>query len=137
MMRIVTGAAVATWVMARFGLPEKEKSESIGLMRDGEIVAGVVFWNFNGFDIEATVASIPGGNRTRLVRAVGEYCFDQLKCTRISVTTADANTAELAFRMGGVLEGVKADYNGPGTQGFCIGILKNAWRFGRVSATTT
>lgn len=131
---IVSGQTVSDWVSAKLDVPPYEKAEAIGIMSEGRIVAGVVFWNYNGHDVEVSVAKEPNALVHRLLKSVGDYVWRQLNCARISVTTQDAKIAELAFRLGGVLEGIKRDCYGEGRNGYSIGILRNAWRFSHGNA---
>lgn len=129
---IVTGDGVAQFVAERVG---KERFyppfTTLGIERDGVIVAGVVFNSFqNGVDIAATVAGEPGAFTRGFIETVGLYVFGQLGCLRISITTEQPKVIAIARRLGGTVEGVKRDAFGAGRDGTMIGILKRDWRYG-------
>ena len=97
---IVTGQAVVGWVAAKtneygnFGA-----SVGIGWMRGGEIVAGVVFSDYNGVNIQMHVAS--DGSRQWMVREYLWTCFDypfnQAKVKRITTCVGEGNTVARHF----------------------------------------
>lgn len=71
---IETGERIVHWVAERtearagFGV-----AQGIGWVRDGEILAGVVYCNFNGANIDMHVAAVPG--RRWLTREYLWFCF--------------------------------------------------------------
>jgi RimJ/RimL family protein N-acetyltransferase len=72
---------------------------AIGLERDGELIAGVVYDTYTGPSIAMHVAAIPG--RRWMVReflcAVFRYPFLQLGCDRITGPVASFNADALKF----------------------------------------
>lgn len=60
--------------------------EAIGLERDGELVAVVVFNLFSGADIAMHIAAVPGRRwmTRQFLRASFRYPFVQLGCRRVS-----------------------------------------------------
>lgn len=100
---------------------------AMGIERDGEIVAGVVFNNFTRNDVHVTVAG-EGFDRAFL-RAVGRYVFDQLGCLRMSITTEQEKVVDYAKRLGAQTEGRKRNHFGRGRHGIELGILKEDWKF--------
>lgn len=129
---IVTGERVAQFVSQRLGLGLCPPYTSMGIDRGGEIVAGVIFHCFEGHAVHVTAAG--RGWTAGFIRAVGAYVFGQLGCIRITVTTADPEVARYAERLGGVVEGRLRDQFGPGNDGIIVGILKAAWKYGRLPA---
>lgn len=100
---------------------------AMGIEKDGEIIAGVVFNNFEGFDIHATVAG--HGWTKGFLADVGNYVFWQLQCLRITVITEQPKVIRIAKRLGGEVEGLMRNHFGPGRDGFLIGILREHYRF--------
>ncbi|RYG88119.1 MAG: N-acetyltransferase [Alphaproteobacteria bacterium] len=99
----------------------------MGIEKDGEIVAGVVFNHFEGADVHVSVAG--NGWTRRFFREVGRYVFDTLKCERMTAITEDEITATFAERLGGQHEGMLRNHYGPGRHGLIAGILREEWRY--------
>lgn len=95
------------------GTYEPTCSQSIGLERDGELVAGVVFDQFNGAQVCMHVAS--DGSKKWLNRHFLWFCFhfafEQLKVKRVTGLVAASNTDALRFdeHLGFVREATLAD----------------------------
>lgn len=100
---------------------------AMGIERDGEIVAGVVFNCFTGHDVHVTVAG--EGFHRGFLRAVGRYVFDQLGALRISITTEQEHVIDVAKRLGAQTEGRKRNHFGRGRHAIVLGILKEDWKF--------
>lgn len=99
----------------------------MGLEKDGEIVAGVIFHCFEGANVHLTVA---GHGWTRgFFREVGVYVFDTLKCERMTFTTENPSVARLGEKLGGQIEGLMRNQFGKGRDGYLIGVLKDEYRF--------
>lgn len=123
---IVTDDRVARFVEYVIGQQIAPPYTCMGIEAGGRITAGVVFNVFEGAAINVTVA---GKGWTRgFVRAVGEYVFGQLGCSRITVITERPEVVALAERLGGEVEGIMRNQFGPGRDGALIGILKEDWR---------
>jgi hypothetical protein len=126
---IVTGEPVAWFVAGKVGRAIEPPFAAIGREVDGRIVAGAVFNAFQGYDIEITIASEPGGITRALLRAWGEYVLDVSGCGRVSVTTESPFVVEMAKRLGGQVEGLKRHAFGPERHGWLVGILREEWKF--------
>lgn len=99
----------------------------MGIERDGEVVAGVLFNHFEGADVHATAA---GTGWTRaFLRAVGRYVFDQLGCERVTTITRSPEVVELARRLGAQVEGRMRSHFGPGQDGIVLGVLREDYRY--------
>ena len=98
----------------------------MGIERDGQIIAGVVFNCFTGHDIAVTVAG--GPFQRGFIRAVGHYVFEQLGCERISITTQQPHVIEIATRLNAQTEGRKRNHFGKGRDGIVLGILREDWK---------
>lgn len=99
----------------------------IGIEKNNEIVAGVVFNCFEGADVHITVAG-HGWNRG-FYAEVGDYVFRQLGYGRMTAITEDHKVARLAEKLGGQIEGRMRNHFGAGRDAFIIGILKDEYRF--------
>jgi len=125
---IVTDMRVAVFVSAHLGFALCPPFTAMGIERDGEIVAGVVFNVFEGADVHVSIAGT--GWTGSFIRAVGSYVFDQLGCERMTAQTRDPKVIRYAERLGGKVEGCKRNHFGPGKDATIIGILREEWLFG-------
>lgn len=124
---IVTDDRVMRFVSERIGRPIVPPYTCMGTEIGGEIVNGVVFNDFTGADIHATVA---GKRWSRgFLGEIGHYIFGQLGCLRITVTTEQPIVVQLAERLGGKVEGLLRNQFGQGRDGFIVGILRDDWRY--------
>lgn len=126
---IVTDERVARYVGERCETIIYPPFTCMGIDRDGEIVAGVVFNCFTGHDVAVTVAGDRGAFSRSFIRAVGDYVFNQLDCLRMSITTGQTKIVEIATRLGAQVEGVKRNHFGRDRHGIVLGILKEEWKF--------
>jgi len=99
----------------------------MGIERDGEIVAGVVFNCFTGSNVELTVAG--KGWTPSFFREVSRYVFEAMGCVRMTFTTEQDEVARLACRLGGKVEGLMRDFYGKGRDATVVGVLKDEFRF--------
>lgn len=108
---LVYGPPVVEWVASRirgFG-PVDEKCQGIGFASSGRIVAGAVFNNYTGHDIQLSFAADHPSWATRgNIRAVFDYPFNQLGCARVTTVTSKANkrARKLNEGIGFKIEGV-------------------------------
>lgn len=100
---------------------------SVGIEKEGAVIAGVVFNHFEGHDIHATIAG-HGWDR-QILREIGDYVFRQLGCERITAVTEQAKVVGFGERLGGQVEGCLRNHFGPGRDGYVIGILKDEYRW--------
>lgn len=126
-MRIVDDARVAAFVGERVDTIICPPFTAMGIERNGEVIAGVVFNVFTGSDVHVTVAGT--GWTKGFFADVGHYVFDQLKCIRMTAVTEKPEVVRIAERLGGEIEGAMRDHFGPGRDGFIVGILKQDWKF--------
>ena len=127
--------AVAAWVQDRIpGCMGFGPCAALGIVRDGQIVGGVVFsgWHPDGRDVEVSGAVGPGFRVGRAgVRRLLRYAFVQLGCVRITARTAKRNRDARAFldRLGFRIEGVRrAAHDGRQDQ-ILYGLLARECRF--------
>ena len=95
---IVSGPHVVEWVAKRLKATYNQP-QGIGLDKDGHLVAGVVFDEFNGANINIAVAS--DGSRKWLTRsflwAVFDYAFHVCKVKRVTALIAETNEESQRF----------------------------------------
>lgn len=108
---------VGPWVFRRVNKTwAPEGREVIGLVRDGEVVGGVVFEDWNLKSVSAHMAwGDPSVSPRRLIKAVFHYAFIDLGAEKVLGCVNSANTAalktdlRLGFRPEAVIEGVFPD----------------------------
>lgn len=131
---IVTGAPVARFVSEALGVSIVPPFTTMGLERDGKLVAGVIFHCFEGANVHFSAAG-KGWSREFLYQ-VGQYVYSQLGCERMTATTACPKVAAMACKLGGKVEGLMRDQFGPGKDGILVGILRDEYRHAKVAAVT-
>lgn len=101
---------------------------SLGIEKDGKIVAGVLCNCFEGADVHLSVA---GTGWTRaFLQAVGQYVYGTLGCERMTFVTENPEVVKLAERLGGQVEGRMRSHFGPGRDGMLVGVLRDEWKYG-------
>lgn len=97
---IVIGQGVVEWVAKRtneFG--NFGAAQGIGWLREGKIIAGTVYADWNGPNVMGHIAS--DGSKTWLTReflaVMFDYPFVQLKVNRITATIGSGNVASRRF----------------------------------------
>lgn len=130
---IVTDERVARFLSERCGTAFCPPYTTMGIERDGEIVAAALFNQFEGPNVHVSIA---GTSWTAgFVRAVGQYVFGQLGCLRMTVTTEQEKVADYALRLGGAVEGRMTDWFGEGRDAILIGILRKRWKGCKIAET--
>lgn len=99
----------------------------MGLEKDGQIIAGMLFNVYTGPDIHVTIAG--SGWTRRLLREMGQYLFDILQVERFTAVTEKQNVIGIVERVGGKREGVLRNHFGPNRNGIVIGVLKDEYRY--------
>jgi hypothetical protein len=126
---IVSGEPVGRFVSDEIGFGLCPPFTTMGIERDGKVVAGVIFSQFEGCDVHITVA---GKGWTRgFLEQVGDYVFGQLGCIRATLITEQPHVVGLAIRLGGQVEGCMRDHFGEGRNGTIIGVLKRDYAYVR------
>lgn len=89
---------VARWVASKIpGYEVTQASRALGVIRDGTIVAGVIYERHNGIHCEAAIAAKPGSvwaSRDVLFR-IFHYPFGTLGCHAITIAVPSSNQASL------------------------------------------
>lgn len=99
-MSLIVGKGVVEWIAKRTGEFNCFGTDvGIGWQKDGEIVAGVAYANWNGVNVECHIAS--DGSKRWATReylwTIFDYPFRQLKVNRITVCVGEGNTASRRF----------------------------------------
>ena len=124
---IVSDERVAQFVGEQVGSSVQAPYTCLGIERDGQIVAGIVFNCWTGEDVELTVATTCGVIPRRLLRRAADYCWRELGCSRVSFTTESPHVIDLATRLGAHTEGRKRHLFGRDRHGVILGILREDW----------
>lgn len=117
-MKLVLGddEAVAHWASVKLGVGSfYPPYVAFGVVDDEQILCGaIIFSEFNGFNIEASVAGRATAKRGFL-RAALDYAFVQNKCTRLTCRTKRSNktVCRQLTRLGFKYEGTMKNYFGP------------------------
>lgn len=92
---------IGPWVCARAGgthIPGS--SQAIGLERDGELVAGVLYDQFNGRSVCMHVAAdVPDWVSRKFLRLCFDYPFNQMGVNKVVGLVDSTNTRALSFDM--------------------------------------
>lgn len=80
---IVIGQGVVDWVAERALCYVGPYCRGIGLSRNGKIVAGVVYTDFNGRNVKVHQA-IEGRINRQYLWTLSDYAFNQLKAERVT-----------------------------------------------------
>ena len=99
---IVSSPEVGHWVARRIrGAFHVEQSQAIGLERDGEIVAGVIYEHWNHRSIWCHIA-LEGRMTPRYLAAIFDYPFNRCQVDKIISPVAESNeeSRRLVEKMG-------------------------------------
>ena len=116
---------ISRWVAERTKVVNFGPARAIGIVKDGQIVAGVVYSNFREGNIEATLAVDDKRWASRAVlKALFAYPFCQLGCRRLTCIIPADNTASvnLCTKLGFTIEGRCRQVFGP-VDGIICGLL--------------
>jgi hypothetical protein len=128
-LSIVTDDRVARFVGDRNAQRVIPPYTVLGVEERGDIIAGAIFRNWIGPDIEVMVVGERQAFTPGFIRNVGRYVFDQLGCVRFSMWTDQPRVIALAKRLGAQVEGVKRNGYGPGRDATLLGVLREDWKF--------
>ena len=97
---LVIGKEVVEWTAKRTNEYGNFGTDiGIGWAKNGQLVAGVAYANWNGVNVECHIAS--DGNRHWLTRqylwTIFDYPFNQLKAHRITVCIGEGNSDSARF----------------------------------------
>lgn len=94
----VSDGVGATWV--------KDSGSAIGWLKNGELVAGVIYEQFNGANVFCHIRGEGNWANRTFLRVIFDYPFNQLKVNRITACVGDSNLKSQALveQMGFELE---------------------------------
>lgn len=127
---ITSGAHVGQWVAKRIrGGYSAERSNALGLERNGELVAGVIYENWNHKSIWCHIA-IDGRLTPRYLAAIFDYPFNICQVEKIIVPVGSDNeeSVRLVEKMGFTEEGRIKDARPEGDL-ILFTLSRNACRF--------
>lgn len=104
---IISNAEVGHWVAEQMGgMYHPKGSEAIGLERNGQLVAGIIYEDFNGASVVCHLA-IRGWVTKAFLRAVSVYAFHQLRVHKIIAPANSDNEDAMRMlqKMGFIIEG--------------------------------
>lgn len=131
MLRIISSAEqdsrIPRFLHERLGVQFYPPFTTMGLERNGEIIAAFLFNIYTGADIHVTIAG--SGWTRRFLREMGQYLFDQLGVDRFTAITEQQNVVDIVERVGGQKEGLLRNHFGPNRDGIILGVLKNEYRY--------
>lgn len=130
---------VAAWVASRIrdmGTPPLRDYEAIGVVRDDELIGGVIYSEYRQIapechDLRMHCAGEPGWLTRASLKSLFGYPFHQLGCIRVTATVARANKRALDMnrRLGFQIEGCVRDGYGPGRDGLLLGMKRSECRW--------
>ena len=124
---IVSDDRVAVFCSEKLGVLFHPPFRCLGIERDGEVVAGVIFNVFEDHDVHASVAGT--GFTKGFLAECGHYVFSMLGRRRVTIITENPRVVRLAERLGGSIEGCLREHFGEGRDAFIVGILKDEYRY--------
>jgi len=71
---------VGRWVFAHWGATPPDTARAIGVAKDGKLIGGVAYTNFNGASIEMHCAGKPGWLTRQRIKVFFRYPFNNLNC---------------------------------------------------------
>lgn len=98
---------VGPWVCGKMGIRWiPGRSQAIGKIKDGRLVAGVLYEDCTGANVVCHIAGEPGWACREFLGLIYDYPFNQLKCRRITVPVHSDNekSIRLVEHMGFTLE---------------------------------
>ncbi len=104
--------AMARWAGERLGIKDFGSCTTIGVIRNGELAAVLVYNNYQWPNIEMSLAtSTPYWASREVLAGIFRYPFVQLRCKRVTAVMAESNAMgrEFVVRLGFVQEGVHLD----------------------------
>lgn len=107
---IIRGSNSGTWVAEQIKGTYQPGSEAIGLWRDGDYVAGVLYEQWNGKSIVAHIA-VRGRMTPTFLAAIFDYPFNHCGAHKVMCPIPSDNVAsiKLATNMGFILEAAIQD----------------------------
>lgn len=130
MMAIVQGREVAAFVGQRCGADFAEPYTAIGFTLHGQHHGGAVFNNYNGRNVDLSVANDIRKWPPAFVRYFSDYVWNTLGVQRVTMIVRPGNE-RMCLKMGAQLEGMKRNWFEDGLDGIEFGLLKSEWKLER------
>jgi RimJ/RimL family protein N-acetyltransferase len=89
---------IGNWVCERAGgtwIPNRGRT--IGRIKNGELVAGVIYEDYNGANVVCHIAGVRDWATRAYLRTIFDYPFNQLRVKRITVPVASNNARSIRF----------------------------------------
>ena len=105
--KIVAGHSIGEWVAKKIGgIYSSLESQAMGLERDGKLIAGIIYEDWNGASIVCHLA-IEGRITREFLREISDYAFIQCKVHKViaPVNSSNAKSEHFIRNMGFVEEG--------------------------------
>lgn len=98
---LVSGREVGEWVVSKFGGTLHPTAQAIGFVRDGKLIAGVVYEGWNQRSIVCHI-SIEGAVPRHFMKAVSEYAFITCGVHKVigPITSGNEKAIKNAIRIG-------------------------------------
>ena len=129
-MIVRDGGGIRGWLESKLGCTFADPCEVIGILdRTGRPIGAALFNDRSCRNIELTVYG-PGAFRRDVCRQIAAYCFDQMRCERITVRTRYGNEKVRAIieRFGWKPEGILRNFYGD-DDAVIYGMLRTECRF--------
>lgn len=127
---------IAAFVNLRQGFPPETSwgnYNALGLVRNGHMVAGVIFNGYESANVNIHVGAVAGSRwmTKEFLHAVFDYPFNQLGRRRLSAYIRSTNKKTIAFvkHLGFVHEGTLRDFYTDGGDMAVYGLLRSKCRF--------
>ena len=83
---------IGAWVAKKIGFDWFEgRATAIGRIKNGEIVAGVVYEDYNGANVMCHIAGSGNWASREFLSIIFDYPFNQLQCKRITAVVVQSN----------------------------------------------
>jgi hypothetical protein len=124
---IVSDGRVAEFCANALGVLFYPPFQCLGIERDGEIIAGVIFNVFEANDVH--LSAVGSGWTREFLAECGHHVYGTLGKGRMTFLTESPRVARYAVRLGGKVEGLMRDHYGEGRNAIVVGILKSEYRY--------
>jgi len=126
-LEIVTGKPIIKWTADRIGAHFSDLSYAIGVVEGDLLLAGIVYANFTGHNLEMSIATTtPRWCNRRVLSAAFAYPFVNLRCRRVTslVEVDNKRSWQLAQRLGFTIEGFHRALSPDGKDMISLGLLR-------------
>src|SRR5258706_9080944 len=102
--------AIASWTYRKFNVHPQSVDKALGIVdKDGKLVGGILFQNFNGCDLHLSYYGI-GTVSAGICRIIARTALEFFNCGRLTVITRQKNKRlilalmKMGFRFEGVMK---------------------------------